>query len=420
MKNVQFFTLNLIIGVIYFLYSDFAFCVLPQYELYDKCKHVLSGLQDEIYSQNKVSHKLARHMEFCRTAKQEKLDHSTFENFIDTYAEQLKNQKSGGGGSTDVDVIGIVTVSADGHGGTESHQLTKDEKKQKLRQEKEQILNYFTSNCGDVTFEESLQAEAVLKSKIANSGVTQAWSECMRQNATGFFGYLIPPPVDPEAETNSYKLHITWKSGEGTKITNIWMRYRKAEVGSPYLVEQEEDGYVRTKNICEKEGCLTVGTHPLDIFHKNITRNSSATLCARNEKDASFCHHLFFPKTILDPEIDIDPKKRMFFQIESYCSNSACSHKNEYQIESGKSFTDPLPNFLLESDKLAYGTCTHCHNMKQTRFKFNNCKYQIKGLSQSDGSVSTSPMESAHQARYHNIPNALWEKVRVNMFFLGD
>lgn len=113
------------------------------------------------------------HDQFCAIAKKHELNDSNFDNFARDY---LKNNFEESSSSSSGGSVGIKFVSFSGsHSQSKSKKsMSEAEKLNHLKKSKKEILDYYTSNCGDRSYEQSLQAQATHLSKIANSNVVAA------------------------------------------------------------------------------------------------------------------------------------------------------------------------------------------------------------------------------------------------------
>ena len=110
-------------------------------------------------------------------------------------------------------------------------------------------MDYFHQNCGDSSYEEQLQKEAYLISKIANSDLVKEWGSCMARDKQGLFVTAIAPEnSDSSWDNKQFSVQIFWFSKENSVIDNINLSW----VGSNIRTEFdtiEKNGFNVSKNI---------------------------------------------------------------------------------------------------------------------------------------------------------------------------
>lgn len=190
--------------------------------------------------------------------------------------------------------------------------MSLEEKEDLLKKNSRQIIEYYNKNCGQSSLEDFLKTEAVLLSKIANNNIIQAWRECML-NSAGFFADLVStgPFVGDERQID-YNIMVRWKSNEGTEITSIELRYVQEKISAPYQTIAESNGFLKTKNLCETEGCiLRSGSNiPVSIIHKNPETSATVNIIAKTNTGVVKSHVLILPRLVLPepPKMENTPQ----------------------------------------------------------------------------------------------------------------
>jgi hypothetical protein len=283
------------------------FCLNSLAVSYDSCKDILrDGIRDTLSTKGKIDRNIALHHQFCSIAKENNLNESNFHNFAKNYAKKVKSTSDSYSGGVGVSV-GPFSFNGNYSQTNGSQDLTTSEKENLLQQDAKKIIEYYKSHCGESSYEDSLQAESVVLSKVANRDIVDAWRRCMLGKA-GFFADLIGSPRGDDKELE-YDIRVRWSSEEGTKITSIVLRYQNDKISGPYPTLREDSGFVKTVNLCDSEKCILVSgsSFPLSLIHKDRSRSANIRIIAMTDTGVAKSHILILPKLIVPEPIKIDP-----------------------------------------------------------------------------------------------------------------
>ena len=296
---------------------------------YDSCKDILrNGIRDEVSTAGNVNKQIAVQHEFCTIAKETDLNKNNIENFAKDYVEKTSGKNNAYGGGADVNVIGIVKVGANYKQSNDSQNMSKNEKIQWFKNNRESVLDYYRENCGKDSHDESLRSESVVLSKIANPVVVKAWRDCMsKKSESGFFADVIPSSTDMTEDKIEYNVTIHWDSMENTEITSIILTYFKDIIDVPYSTDRTNS--YETIDICKvgnqplKKGSLSINMHHYDRkYSANIAINVS------NNTGMSKSYVITLPKKIEPKLIVITPVTKSdesYWVVENYCGNQNCT-----------------------------------------------------------------------------------------------
>lgn len=376
------------------------FCSIGLSDPYGQCKDILrDGVRDTISSHNAHDQKIARHQHFCSVAKHHDLNEGNFNSFAKDYAKSVRADVNTYDGNAGVSVGPFDFTGGYEQANSKNDMSTKD-KEDLLNSNVKKIVDYYKANCGQESYQESLQSESVLLSQIANEHVVKAWRECMI-GQTGFFADLIPASTNSADDQEiEYDVMIHWRSLEGTEIHSIQLRYLETLVSSPYTVAKEGANFVKTLNLCESELCqLKSGSSfPLTVIHKNPAKATNIRILAKTNTSVTKALVLVLPKRVEPPSMVLEQPKNAYWAIESYCDNRDClSFRKDVFVEPHLVAT----KYVTRSIDLNRGTCEKCHREKVVRFAFTNCKFALKMEVANSGVIIESTQEIAQRdARY--------------------
>jgi hypothetical protein len=348
---------------------------------YDSCKDILrEGIRDTLASHNKVNHWLAIQQEFCSIAKENNLSENNFSTFARDYVGKTKSVKNDYG----VDLnAGWKLLSLTGnYDNSNIKEKSSDEVKiDFLGENKKNIIDYYRQNCGNENVNESLRAEAILSSKIANPDIVQAWRACMLKHTSGFLVELVPSSADLSEDELEYSAVLTWQSEENTDLVSIVLTFRKdiMEVASNAIISL---GNYAKVDICEERNfILKSGSNTsVNILHKNRYNSTNISIEAKNDRGVIKTHIITLPKKISPAKIHLDANNgdlhaNSFWAIESYCNNLNCI---DYMRNIRSERHQVGEDFMAFASHLEPGICVHCKQNKDLRFCFNNCIYITK------------------------------------------
>ncbi len=126
-----------------------------------------------------------------------------------------------------------------------SSDYNEEDRKNLLIENKKVVMDYYSSNCGSESYEESLKTEASLISLIANTEQINAWKECMLAKN----GLFVRVTKAIGSGATDYNLDISWSSVENTTINDITLQYSPERVASEHIYNGT-NWIFKTPNYC--------------------------------------------------------------------------------------------------------------------------------------------------------------------------
>lgn len=221
---------------------------------HDLCKDILrDGVKDELASNSSKKHKLVKHYQFCSIAKKHNLSSDNFENFAQAYAKQVKESSSGTGAGGGVN-YGIFSLDGDYSKNSSSSSLTENEKIDLLKKNSLQILDYYENNCGDSSYEEQLETEANLTTRVANTHVIEGWRDCMTKRH-GVFSY----PIFTDEDLFTFSIRIEYYDKGTRHIDNVSLEWIGNNIATRSNKQIDEYRWHKTENLLNTRGVIYSG-----------------------------------------------------------------------------------------------------------------------------------------------------------------
>jgi hypothetical protein len=397
------------------LYINICFCFSFQANAYDRCKDILrDGVSDTLSSNNNVERQLANHYQFCSTAKEYDLNENNFDAYVRNHSDVTKAITNSYGGGAKVG-IGIFSGRANYNQSNNRNNASTSEDINELKANKKKILDYYDKNCGSGDYEETLKAEAVSLSKIANKNIVKAWRDCMVKG-TGFFVYVIPSSLDPDEDEIGYEMSVHWRSQENIQIASIFLRFNGSYVETPYPQINERGNYRKTKNICEYEGYILENNSvlPISVTHKDRSKSTNVNVMAKTSTGVLKCYVATLPKTLIPEPIKLEQEEDAYWTIEHFCNNLNC---NQYKRNFRTLKHDIAENFVTNSSDLNGGTCNNCRQYKKVRFGFKNCRFKMRARKSAHDVINETMEDIAFENFKYIYPfelgNNYYRRIRI-------
>ncbi len=254
--NVSFFLKTLLISGLFSISQAYA---RTGYH-YDQCNDLLrEGIRDDLAENSSKKYKLVKHQQFCSIAKKNNLSERNFESFAQDYAKEVKNTNSKAGGDVSFD-YGILSLDADYTQTFSSNSLSEKERIALLKNHQKDILDYYKSNCGDSSYEEQLEMEANLTTRIASSLVVESWKECMVKKH-GCFAY----PIFNDEDLLLFSIRVEYKDSGFRHICSLSLEWFGDNVSShDFHISKSKKGR-KTENLLSPPDKVLLNGASLEI-----------------------------------------------------------------------------------------------------------------------------------------------------------
>ena len=200
---------------------SFSYLAHADYFQYDSCQQILrDGIKDELASNSSKKHRLVRHHQFCSIAKKHNLSTSNFDQFSKAYVQQVESSNKSTDAGASGSYIGVFSAEADYSSSNVNSSMSESEKVEWLKKNSHQVMDYFSTNCGNSSYEEQLETEANLMTRIASSVIVNNWRECMVEK-NGVFAY----PIFQDEDMLLFSVRVEYKAKGAHYIKNLAMEW---------------------------------------------------------------------------------------------------------------------------------------------------------------------------------------------------
>lgn len=296
--------------------------LLTSFSFADECKDLLRGeTKNRLYSSNKLDYRLARHYQFCDTAKRYDLNTDEYDRFAEDYANHARVTK----GKGNVEVFGLFELGGSGH-----HQTDNTAKKTNwLKKNKRIIRDYYRDHCSDDNVDTATKSEDVFLLELAQEGTVQAWRDCMVRRLSGntLFAYLVKDEnADPSDETATFGINLKWHAQDEVRVNSIQIEassniviYTDLRLGLMERMEacflnyfypnQNQEDRVCTRNVLSSP--LLVGNSKVISIKQLDRKAGDVVIHYTNSLGGQYSIPLQIPRRILPeaPNLDILPEK---------------------------------------------------------------------------------------------------------------
>ncbi len=239
---------------------------------YDNCNNILrEGVRDDLASNNSKKHQLVKHQQFCSIAKEYKLSDSNFDSFARDYAKKTSSKISNAGGSAGVS-YGLFGADADYGQSSQSGTSSEDDRINSLKKKKLEILDYFQSNCGSSAYQEMLEEEAHLTTRIVNKDIVEAWAKCMINRNSGTFAY----PILEDEDMYQFGVHVMYQDVGTRHLKSVkvrWVGDNLSVLTAPDNIHKLNSGHETGELLDEGEVIYSGGDHIIDMVRTDNTKN---------------------------------------------------------------------------------------------------------------------------------------------------
>lgn len=245
---------------------------------YDHCSSILrEGTRDSLASSSSKKHALVKHNQFCSIAKKYNLNSENFLDFAEHYSQHVKARGGGAGGDGGVG-FGPFSFEASYSQEDQSSDISEEDRKTLLLNNKVTILDYFASHCGDSTYQEYLESEAQSISKIANTHVVQAWKECMLKKH-GVFAFIEGDKSD-DMERRDFGVRVEWYNSGNNYIKELYLIWHGDNIESSLPLMERVNAFQQTQNICKDRHLYSGANVIIPIHRKSVSQRDLIYLTA--------------------------------------------------------------------------------------------------------------------------------------------
>lgn len=382
---------------------------------HDLCQNILrDGVKDDLASNNSKKHLLVKHHQFCAIAKKHNLSETNFDAFAKAYSKQTTASRDGTGVEVGVD-YGLFSGSGGYSQDSSSSSLNENERVAHLKQNSLEILDYYTSNCGNSSYEEHLETEASLTTRIASSVIVNSWRECMVKRH-GTFAY----PIFSDEDLLQFSVRIEYLEAGARHIKSLfleWFGDNLSTICDKENVYKKNGIGRRTGELLNPPERVILSGANLEIPLKRSDNNQNDIVWVHTMTGDGITNSFSFklPKMVEVPNIIFSKGEE--FVVEHYCANPECPNHDKRTIEKPKKKTEHVFTHL----HLQSHTCETCKQTMETEYKFKNCLYHIIGKTQS-GNLKTYPWTRVENSYQSFLPSRIaqnsldpWRMIKIEI-----
>lgn len=382
---------------------------------HDLCQNILrDGVKDDLASNSSKRHLLVKHHQFCAIAKKHNLSETNFDNFAKAYSKQTVASHDGSGAEGGVD-YGLFSASGGYSQDSSSSSLSENERIAHLKKKSLEILDYYTSNCGNSSYEEHLEIEANLTTRIASNVIVNSWRECMVKKH-GTFAY----PIFSDEDLLQFSVRIEYLESGTRHIKSLfleWFGDNISTICDEEKVLKKAGAGRRTDELLNPPERVILSGANLEIPLKRTDNNQNDMVWVHTMTGDGITNSFSFklPKMIEFPNVPL-PKGGEFV-IEHYCANPECPNYDKRTIEKPNKKSEHVFTQL----HLYSHICEKCKQTMETEYKFRNCLYHIIGKTQS-GNLKTYPWTRVEKFYRSFLPDQIaqnsldpWRTIKIEI-----